>query len=96
MTPSDSFASEEQRRQMELWAEERRQHVERLKDKEVFTTGEVALLVKVAPRTVVKWFDSGRLPGQRVGSSQRRQIPREELLHFLSEHGMPIPWESEE
>ena len=27
----------------------------------VFTTGQVAKICKVAPRTVSKWFDSGRL-----------------------------------
>src|SRR5262245_39422969 len=37
---------------------QRRQRlIDRIKDKEVFTTGEVALLVKVARRTVNKWFD---------------------------------------
>ena len=29
----------------------------------VFTTGQVAKICKVAPRTVSKWFDSGRLTG---------------------------------
>ncbi len=31
--------------------------------KKVFTTGQVAKICKVAPRTVSKWFDSGRLRG---------------------------------
>jgi excisionase family DNA binding protein len=104
MTPADEAAGpaagptweelrEQQRRQMEVWAEERRQRVRQLKDKEVFSIGEVALLVCVSSRTVRQWFDAGRLGGQRVGRSQRRQIPREELLRFLSEHGMPVPWE---
>jgi len=29
----------------------------------VFTTGQVAKICKVAPRTVSKWFDSGRFEG---------------------------------
>jgi len=29
--------------------------------KTIFTTGQVAKICKVAPRTVSKWFDSGRL-----------------------------------
>ena len=36
----------------------------------VFTTGQVAKICKVAPRTVSKWFDSGRLKGYRIPGSQ--------------------------
>ena len=43
----------------------------------VFTTGQVAKICKVAPRTVSKWFDSGRLRGYRIPGSQDRRIPRE-------------------
>jgi len=65
--------------------------IARIEGKEVFSTAEVALLVKVAPRTVNKWFDSGRLGGERVGRSRRRQVSRAELVRFLREHGMPVP-----
>jgi excisionase family DNA binding protein len=56
----------------------------------VFTTGQVAKICKVAPRTVSKWFDSGRLKGYRIPGSQDRRIPREYLIKFLKEHGMPM------
>lgn len=56
----------------------------------VFTTGQVAKICKVAPRTVSKWFDSGRLKGYRIPGSQDRRIPRESLIKFLKEHGMPL------
>jgi excisionase family DNA binding protein len=56
----------------------------------VFTTGQVAKICKVAPRTVSKWFDSGRLKGYRIPGSQDRRIPREYLIRFLKEHGMPM------
>ena len=56
----------------------------------VFTTGQVAKICKVAPRTVSKWFDSGRLRGYRIPGSQDRRIPREYLIRFLKEHGMPL------
>ncbi len=56
----------------------------------VFTVGEVAKICKVAPRSVSKWFDSGRLKGYRMPGSQDRRIPREYLIKFLKEHGMPI------
>ena len=54
----------------------------------VFTTGQVAKICKVAPRTVSKWFDSGRLKGYRIPGSQDRRIPREYLIRFLKEHGI--------
>jgi excisionase family DNA binding protein len=56
----------------------------------IFTTGQVAKICKVAPRTVSKWFDSGRLRGYRIPGSQDRRIPRQHLIRFLKEHGMPL------
>jgi excisionase family DNA binding protein len=58
--------------------------------RKVFTTGQVAKICKVAPRTVSKWFDSGRLRGYRIPGSQDRRIPRDNLIRFLKEHGMPL------
>ena len=55
---------------------------------QVFTTGQVAKICKVTPRTVSKWFDSGRLRGYRIPGSQDRRIPREALIHFLGEYGL--------
>ena len=59
-------------------------------DKDVFTTGEVARLCHVAPRTVSKWFDTGQLKGYRIPGSKDRRIPRDQLLRFMRAHGMPI------
>jgi excisionase family DNA binding protein len=56
----------------------------------VFTTGQVAEICHVAPRTVSKWFDSGRLRGYRIPGSRDRRIPRESLKSFLKENGMPL------
>lgn len=58
--------------------------------KTIFSTGQVAKICKVAPRTVSKWFDSGRLRGYRIPGSQDRRIPREHLISFLKENGMPL------
>src|SRR5260370_39809339 len=58
--------------------------------KKVFTTGQVAKICKVAARTVSKGVDSGRLRGYRIPGSQDRRIPREHLIKFLKEHGMPL------
>ena len=58
--------------------------------KAVLTTGEVAKICQVAPRTVSKWFDSGSLKGYRVPGSKDRRIPVEDLRRFMREHGMPL------
>ena len=42
--------------------------------KEVLTTGEVARICRVAPRTVSKWFDTGKLRGYRIPGSRDRRI----------------------
>lgn len=56
----------------------------------VFTTGQVAEICQVAPRTVSKWFDSGRLRGYRIPGSRDRRIPRESLMTFLKDNGLPL------
>jgi excisionase family DNA binding protein len=59
-------------------------------DKEVLTTGEVAKICNVAPRTVSKWFDSGSLKGYRIPGSRDRRIPSAELIKFMRAHGIPL------
>src|SRR5204863_5701434 len=59
-------------------------------DKEVLTTGEVAKICNVAPRTVSKWFDSGTLKGYRIPGSRDRRIPTSELIKFMKAHGIPL------
>ncbi|MDY6914572.1 MAG: helix-turn-helix domain-containing protein [Planctomycetota bacterium] len=58
--------------------------------KEVFTTGEVAKICHVAPRTVSKWFDSGKLRGYRIPGSRDRRIPLAQLTAFMRAHGIPL------
>jgi excisionase family DNA binding protein len=55
----------------------------------VYTTGQVARLCGVAPRTAGKWIDSGALPGYRIPGSQDRRVPRANLLRFMAKHGFP-------
>lgn len=57
--------------------------------KNVLTTGQVAKLCHVAPRTVTKWFDSGKLKGYRIPGSKDRRIPLNELLCFMKDHNIP-------
>ena len=61
-----------------------------LQEKEVLTTGEVARICHVAPRTVSKWFDTGKLRGYRIPGSRDRRIPREQLMAFMRAHGIPM------
>jgi excisionase family DNA binding protein len=60
------------------------------KAKDVLTTGEVAKICNVAPRTVSKWFDSGALHGYRIPGSKDRRIPINQLIRFMKQHGMPL------
>jgi excisionase family DNA binding protein len=60
-----------------------------MRKKDVLTTGQVAQLCNVAPRTVTKWFDSGQLGGYRIPGSKDRRIPQNELIRFMKEHDIP-------
>ncbi|MHC4678041.1 MAG: helix-turn-helix domain-containing protein [Planctomycetota bacterium] len=59
------------------------------KGKNVLTTGDVARICHVAPRTVSKWFDNGQLKGYRIPGSKDRRIPLSELIRFMKVHNMP-------
>ena len=59
------------------------------KGKNVLTTGDVAKICNVAPRTVSKWFDNGQLKGYRIPGSKDRRIPVSELARFMKVHNMP-------
>jgi excisionase family DNA binding protein len=57
--------------------------------KTVFTTGEAAEICKVSQQTIIRCFDSGRLRGFRVPGSRFRRIPREALIAFMKDNGIP-------
>jgi excisionase family DNA binding protein len=57
--------------------------------KAVFTTGEAAEVCKVSQQTIIRCFDSGRLRGFRVPGSRFRRIPRDALLQFMKDNGIP-------
>ncbi len=59
------------------------------KGKNVLTTGDVAKICNVAPRTVSKWFDHGQLKGYRIPGSKDRRIPVSELIRFMKAHDIP-------
>lgn len=60
------------------------------RQKDILTTGEVAKICNVAPRTVSKWFDSGQLRGYRIPGSKDRRIPLNGLIKFMKQHNIPL------
>lgn len=60
------------------------------RQKDILTTGEVAKICNVAPRTVSKWFDSGQLRGYRIPGSKDRRIPLNALIKFMKQHNIPL------
>ena len=56
----------------------------------VLTTGQIARICNVAPRTVSKWFDLGQLHGYRIPGSRDRRVPLDQLLRFMKVHNMPL------
>ncbi len=60
------------------------------RQKDILTTGEVARICNVAPRTVSKWFDSGQLRGYRIPGSKDRRIPLNSLIRFMKAHSIPL------
>lgn len=56
---------------------------------QTFRTGQIAKICEVAPRTVVKWIDTGLLTGYRIPGGGRR-VERAVLEKFIQDHGMPF------
>jgi two-component system response regulator RpaA len=66
---------------------------------EVFTTGDVARICKVAQRTVTNWTERGQLKFYRIPGSRDRRITRPELAKFITDNGLPaefLPAEAKE
>ena len=60
-------------------------------DKDVFTTGEVAKILRCSHQSIIRAFDRGLFKGWRVPGSKFRRIPREELIRFMGENGYEGP-----
>jgi excisionase family DNA binding protein len=72
------------------WGENSKRSATMTKKKDVLTTGQVAKICNVAPRTVSKWFDTGQLRGYRIPGSKDRRIPLDQLIRFMRAHGIPL------
>lgn len=59
-------------------------------EREVFTTGEVARLCHVTPKTVIRWIDAGRLKAFKIPNSRDRRVQRADLLAFMRDHQLPL------
>jgi excisionase family DNA binding protein len=57
--------------------------------KDVYSTGEAAKVCKVSQQTIIRCFDAGKLEGFYVPGSRFRRIPRESLIKFMRENGIP-------
>ncbi|GAA0784284.1 response regulator [Marinobacterium sediminicola] len=55
------------------------------------TTGEIAKMCDVNLRTVIRWIDRGDLKGFKLPGRGNNRVQIEDFVHFLNEHGMPIP-----
>lgn len=60
------------------------------KMKQLFTTGEAAQICNISQQTIIRCFDSGRLDGFRIPGSRFRRIPRENLIKFMKDNGIPL------
>lgn len=57
------------------------------------TTGDIAKMCDVNLRTVIRWIDRGDLKGFKLPGRGNNRVQVEDFVHFLNEHGMPIPSE---
>lgn len=62
---------------------------------QAYTTGAIARMYRVSPRTATGWIDSGLLPGYRIPGSQDRRVTAEALTRFAAEHNLPPPPDGE-
>jgi excisionase family DNA binding protein len=61
-----------------------------VRHKSVYTTGEAAEICKLSQQTIIRCFDNGQLTGFRVPGSRFRRIPRDALIKFMKDNGIPL------
>jgi len=61
-----------------------------VRHKAVYTTGEAADICRLSQQTIIRCFDSGQLQGFRVPGSKFRRIPRDSLIKFMKDNGIPL------
>lgn len=63
----------------------RRPRPDSIPRKRYYTTGDVARILAVAPRTAAKWIDSGVIPGFRLPGSLDRRVGHDEFAAWLAD-----------
>ncbi len=58
--------------------------------KDVLTTGDVARVCGVTIRTVIKWYEEGRLEGYKLPGSRDRRFTRAALERFVRGNDLPL------
>ncbi len=61
-----------------------------VRKKQVFTTGEAAVVCKLSQQTIIRCFDNGQVQGFRVPGSRFRRIPRDALIKFMQANNIPM------
>ena len=60
---------------------------------ELYTSGQIAAMLGVSPRTVGKMVDAGHLRGWRIPGGQERRVKRCDLVQFFARNGLDVPRE---
>lgn len=62
----------------------------------VYTTGELAEILRCSPKCITSWIDAGKLKGYRMPSTGGarpegdRRVPHLALLEFCEQYGVPL------
>jgi DNA-binding CsgD family transcriptional regulator len=53
-----------------------------------YSTGEVARICRISPKSVIRCFDSGLLGGHIIPGTRHRRIPGSSLIEFMDTHNI--------
>lgn len=56
-----------------------------------YSSGDVAKICNVTPRTIIRWISSGKLRAFKLPGRGNNRIAEQDLLSFLHANEMPIP-----
>ncbi|WP_371194763.1 helix-turn-helix domain-containing protein [Glaciecola sp. SC05] len=56
-----------------------------------FSSGEIASICDVTPRTVIRWIGAGRLNAFKLPGRGNNRVNETDLFAFLTQNNMPIP-----
>jgi len=58
-----------------------------------YTTGDIAKICRVAPRTAANWIDTGELKGIYLPpDKQQRRVFHDNLVDFMESNDIPEKW----